>query len=90
MGAQKVRVVDMDITSYTAGGEAFGPSDVGMTRFIRVEAYVEDGTPLFARYNHSTGKLMLHGEADSADTDTLIDEAAAGETAKVRVTAYGN
>lgn len=79
-GAMQVRFIDMDITDYDAGGEAFGPQEASMSRFQTVIAEVQDGSGQWARWNAEDGTIMLFSDAG---------EAAAGATASVRIVAIG-
>lgn len=74
-GAMKVRIVEVDVTSYTADGEPFTPSDVGMHRFQYVTASTDENGYMFA-YDYDNEVL----EAYEASTDGSALDEVAGST----------
>lgn len=92
----RTRVVTFD-SSYDAGGEAFAPSDVGLSEFLTVLVSVDAGstTPGYVvQYDYTAETLVVFGveqDADAATTDELDEEDAAVDLTglTVRVTCIG-
>lgn len=85
-GAMKVRFADVDITSYTAGGESFTPNDAGMHRFQYVAANsTENGYVFVYDYTNETVKAY---EA-STDGSTLDEAAGTTDVGTVRLMCIG-
>lgn len=79
-GNLKMRVQEMDVTSYDQGGEDFAPGDVNMRRFIFVLPLATDNDNVDAKW------------VEGQDALRLIDggsELAAGESETVVVVAVG-
>jgi len=70
-GAMKVRIVEVDVTSYTASGEPFTPSDAGMHRFQFVAAQSDENGYYFT-YDYTNEVIKAY----EASTDgSALDEA---------------
>ncbi len=79
-GAQKIRHVDIDVTSYEQGGETITPADLGMNRFQKVHVDAVGGTPVRAEFAREEGAVYLFNGGT---------EAAGGTTEPLRVMAVG-
>lgn len=88
-GAMKVRIVEVDITSYTAGGEPFAPSDAGMHRFQFVTAE-PDENGYVANYDYD-GELIrvFTADYDAAADGPLIDAGGGTDAGVVRLFCVG-
>lgn len=85
-GAMKVRIADVDITSYTNGGEGFTPSDMGMHRFQFVSVFSTENGYLFT-YDYTNEQILAYeAGADGAALDEVADTTDVGTT---RVMAFG-
>lgn len=92
VGAVKLRTFTMDVTNYdddAAGdGEAFGPSDARMNRFLTVSVDVIDGTGMSAQYDETVGAVRLFESADLNGNHAEVTSNN-NEGAKLRVTVWG-
>jgi hypothetical protein len=87
MGAVKARYADIEISSYNSGGEDLTPNDIGLNRFLAVNAYVDDGSALIAQYDESSEKLIIRGDGDG--TTQSLPEASAGTSVNVSFVGMG-
>lgn len=74
-GNLKMRVQEMDITSYEEGGESFAPADVNMRRFVYVIPLQVSADDFNVNYDEDTSviKLLDHnGEVDAGETSTVV------------------
>lgn len=85
-GAMKVRIVEVDITSYTSGGEAFTPNDAGMHRFQYVTAQSDENGYMFT-YDYDNEAIQAY-EA-STDGSGLDEAAGATDVGVVRLFCVG-
>lgn len=84
MGSHKVRVVDMDISSYETGGESLVPSDVGLNRFINVVVQDKTGSGYVPQYDYANGKLQVfEAGADAAPLDEVAAATDLGDTLRL-------
>lgn len=79
-GAQKIRHVDVEVTSYEQGGETVTPADLGMNRFQKVHVDAVEPTSVRAKFARQEQAVYLF------DGGT---EAAGGTTEQLRVMAVG-
>ena len=90
-GAMKVRFADVEISTYSNGGEDFGPSDAGMHRYQFVDANVADGSGFFADYDYNAETIRLYQQTDSDSLAAGVQEftEATGVDATVKVMVMG-
>lgn len=74
-GNLKMRVQEMDITSYEEGGEDFAPADVNMRRFVFVVPLQVSADDFNVNYDEDAEavKLLDHnGEVGAGETATVV------------------
>lgn len=81
VGAVKVRKYEVDITSYTTGGEALTPGDVRLNRFIDYSITNPAADGVYAQYDEANEKLVVYAAGGS--------ELSAAGSATINFTAYG-
>ena len=80
-GDLKFRRFEVDITSYTTGGEDLTPGDFRLNRFLTIEAENRAADGHYAQYDESAEKLKVFQPGGS--------ELASAGTATITVTAFG-
>lgn len=79
-GDLKVRKYEVDITSYTTGGEDLTPGDFRLNRFITLVFNEVDGDVEYANYDTTNQKMQVYDAGG---------ELASSGTATFHVTAFG-
>lgn len=89
VGPIKLVTVDVNITSYTNGGEPLVPSDLNMKNFLAVMLSPNENYGYATRYNYTDGVIeVLYGNYDSSD-GVLIQIPDTTDVGLVRVVAFG-
>ncbi len=90
VGPIKLVTVDVNITSYTNGGEPLTPSDLNMKKFLAVIPTPNENYGYSTRYNYTDEVIeALYADYDGSADAVLIQVPDTTDVGVVRVVVFG-